>query len=54
MSEQAFWKRLQRMETELALREGKQRGWFSYTELAHLVSAMELASLAHTLITVII
>ncbi|KAG8262794.1 protein CNPPD1 [Homalodisca vitripennis] len=52
VSEQAFWARLNTLEAELALREGTRRGWFSYTELSQLVHAMELVSLAHTLITV--
>lgn len=52
MSEQAFWARLHTMETSLALREGKRRGWFSYSELTQLVHAIELLSLAQTFITV--
>lgn len=52
VSEAVFWERLRWLESRLALREGRNRGWFSYTELTTLVNAAELVNLAHTLITV--
>lgn len=51
VSEETFRARLHTIEAVLALREGKRRGWFSYTELTHLVHSVELLSLAHTIIT---
>ncbi|XP_054257774.1 protein CNPPD1 [Macrosteles quadrilineatus] len=52
VSESMFWERLRSLESMLAVREGRSRGWFSYTELATLIHASELVNLAHTLITV--
>lgn len=47
-----FWERLDRLETDLALRQGSQRGWFTYTELKYLINAYEINQLLHTLVAV--
>ena len=52
VSEQAFWKRLCQMERDIALKEGKRRGWFSYTDLENLLDAVDLAALAQAVLTV--
>ncbi|GFG37092.1 hypothetical protein Cfor_05761 [Coptotermes formosanus] len=52
VSEQAFWKRLCQMEKDIALKEGKRRGWFSYTDLENLLDTVDLAALAHAVLTV--
>uniref|UniRef100_A0A1B6DA34 Protein CNPPD1 n=1 Tax=Clastoptera arizonana TaxID=38151 RepID=A0A1B6DA34_9HEMI len=50
ISSEKFWLRLQEMESELALRQGRQRGWFSYTELSQLIQAIEFVSFTQTLL----
>lgn len=52
VSEEDFWTRLQSIEKTLAMREGKRRGWFSYSELSRLMEAIEMMSVAQTLIVV--
>ena len=52
VGEQAFWKRLCQMEKDIALKEGKRRGWFSYTDLENLLDTIDLVALAHTVLTV--
>jgi hypothetical protein len=52
VSEQAFWKRLCQMERDIALKEGKRRGWFSYTDLEYLLDTVDLAALAQAILTV--
>lgn len=52
VSEQAFWKRLCQMERDIALKEGKRRGWFSYTDLENLLDTVDLAALAQAVLTV--
>ncbi|KAJ9576618.1 hypothetical protein L9F63_025486, partial [Diploptera punctata] len=52
VSEHAFWTRLSKMEREVALKEGRRRGWFSYTDLEKLMETVDLASLAQALVTV--
>lgn len=54
ISNEKFWARLHEMETELALRQGRRRGWFTSTEISQVMQAVELVSLAQTFITVII
>lgn len=52
VSEQAFWKRLCQMERDIALKEGKRRGWFSYTDLENLLDTVDLTALAQAVLTV--
>jgi hypothetical protein len=52
VSERAFWTRLCRLEKDIALKEGKRRGWFSYTDLENLLDTVDLAALAQAVITV--
>lgn len=52
MSEEDFWTRLQSIEKTLAMREGKRRGWFSYSEISQLMESIEMMSVAQTLIMV--
>lgn len=52
VSEEDFWTRLQSIEKTLAMREGKRRGWFSYSELSRLMESIEMMSVAQTLIVV--
>jgi hypothetical protein len=52
VSEQAFWSRLYRMEKDIALKEGKRRGWFSYTDLENLLDTVDMAALARAVLTV--
>jgi hypothetical protein len=52
VSEQAFWTRLYRMEKAIALKEGKRRGWFSYTDLENLLDTVDLAAVARAVLTV--
>lgn len=52
VSEQAFWTKLHRMEKDIALKEGKRRGWFSYTDLENLLDTVDLAALARAVLTV--
>ncbi|XP_014217088.1 protein CNPPD1 [Copidosoma floridanum] len=47
-----FWKRLQRLEEDLAIREARKRGWFSYTELNTLLDSANLLALAQTVLGV--
>nr|CAD7571140.1 unnamed protein product [Timema californicum] len=52
VSEQAFWKQLCKVETNVALQEGKRRGWFSYTDLDQLLETVDLAALAQVVVVV--
>ncbi|GLH12007.1 Uncharacterized protein GBIM_16688 [Gryllus bimaculatus] len=52
VSEQAFWNRLQELEKDVALREGKRRGWFSYSDLDHILEMLDLTTVAQTVISV--
>jgi hypothetical protein len=40
------------MEKDIALKEGKRRGWFSYTDLETLLDTVDLAALAQAVLTV--
>jgi hypothetical protein len=40
------------MEKDIALKEGKRRGWFSYTDLENLLDTVDLAALAQAVLTV--
>jgi hypothetical protein len=40
------------MERDIALKEGKRRGWFSYTDLENLLDTVDLAALAQAILTV--
>lgn len=52
VSDRAFWTRLYRMEKDIALKEGKRRGWFSYADLENLLDTVDLAALAQAVLTV--
>lgn len=52
VSEEAFWTRLRGLERDVALNEGARRGWFSYADLDCLLEKVDLASLAHSVLTV--
>ncbi|XP_008217663.1 protein CNPPD1 [Nasonia vitripennis] len=49
---QDFWERLQRLEKDIAYKEARKRGWFSYTELNTLLDSMHLAALLNTILSV--
>jgi hypothetical protein len=40
------------MERDIALKEGKRRGWFSYTDLENLLDTVDLVALAQAVLTV--
>lgn len=40
------------MEKDIALKEGKRRGWFSYTDLENLLDTVDFAALAQAVLTV--
>lgn len=40
------------MERDIALKEGKRRGWFSYTDMENLLDIVDLAALAQAVLTV--
>ncbi|XP_034242504.1 protein CNPPD1 [Thrips palmi] len=52
VSEETFWTRLRGLERDVALNEGVRRGWFSYADLDCLLEKVDLASLAHSVLTV--
>lgn len=52
VSERAFWTRLSKMERDIALKEGRRRGWFSYTELENLMNTVDLTALTQAVVTV--
>lgn len=52
VSEETFWTRLRGLERDVALNEGARRGWFSYADLDCLLEKVDLASLAHSVLTV--
>ena len=52
VSNQDFWERLQRLEKDIAYKEARKRGWFSYTELSCLMNSMELITVAHAMINI--
>ncbi|XP_015598257.1 protein CNPPD1 [Cephus cinctus] len=47
-----FWERLQKLEKDVAYKEARKRGWFSYTELTRLMDSACLATVIHTLVSV--
>ncbi|XP_043283256.1 protein CNPPD1 [Venturia canescens] len=47
-----FWERLRRLEKDIAYKEGRKRGWFSYTELTCLMENVQLAAIVHTFVSV--
>lgn len=52
VNEETFWTRLRGLERDVALNEGVRRGWFSYADLDCLLEKVDLASLAHSILTV--
>ncbi|XP_044753673.1 protein CNPPD1 [Coccinella septempunctata] len=48
-----FWKKLNQIETHLAEREGKQRGFFTYTELMNLAKIIELQALIQCIVAMV-
>lgn len=51
MYDAAFWDKLNKMEQEIALREGLKRGWFTYTELNSLISKQDVTNLINNFIS---
>lgn len=49
---QDFWKRLQQLEKDIAYKEARKRGWFSYTELSCLMDSVQLVTLAYEIINI--
>lgn len=47
-----FWARLKRLETDIAYKEGRKRGWFSYTDLNFLMDSAQLAAVIQTVVSV--
>lgn len=47
-----FWERLQRLEKDIAYKEGRKRGWFSYTELSYAMNTVQLLTIAQALINI--
>ncbi|XP_017880844.1 protein CNPPD1 [Ceratina calcarata] len=47
-----FWERLQKLEKDIAYKEARKRGWFSYTELSCLMNSMQLLEVAHAVVNV--
>lgn len=52
VSEQNFWKRLWCLEKQIALQEGKRRGWFSYTDMERLLESVDVTGLVNAVLTV--
>jgi len=52
VKESLFWTRLRELEKNISLREGKKRGWFSYTELENLLDIVDTKALAQAIIMV--
>ncbi|XP_049816823.1 protein CNPPD1 [Schistocerca nitens] len=52
VSEQNFWKRLWCLEKQIALQEGKRRGWFSYTDMERLLESVDITALVNAVLTV--
>ncbi|GLV41914.1 uncharacterized protein CBL_00376 [Carabus blaptoides fortunei] len=50
--EHTFWDRFDRLETDVALRQGSKRGWFTYTELKYLINVYEINQVLQTLVAV--
>lgn len=49
---QDFWSKLQNLEEDLAIREARKRGWFSYTELNTLLDSTNLLAFCQTILGV--
>ncbi|XP_043673394.1 protein CNPPD1 [Vespula pensylvanica] len=49
---QDFWKRLQKLEKDIAYKEAQKRGWFSYTELSCLMDSVQLLALVYEFINI--
>lgn len=49
---QDFWERLQKLEKDIAYKEARKRGWFSYTELCCLMNSMQLIAVAHAVVNI--
>lgn len=47
-----FWERLGKLEKDIAYKEGRKRGWFSYTELSCLMENVQLVALVHAFVSV--
>lgn len=47
-----FWDRLNKLESDLAYKEGNRRGWFSYTELNCLINAIQLTPVIQAFLSV--
>ncbi|XP_046618760.1 protein CNPPD1 [Neodiprion virginianus] len=47
-----FWDRLQRLERDIAYKEGQKRGWFSYTDLNFLMDSTQLMAVIQTVMSV--
>ncbi|XP_056632204.1 protein CNPPD1 [Diorhabda sublineata] len=52
VSKSKFYEKLKEIESTLALKQGKQRNFFTYTELETLSSLVEIQKIIHCLITV--
>lgn len=52
VSKSKFYEKLKEIESTLALKQGKQRNFFTYTELETLSSLVEIQKIVHCLITV--
>ncbi|KAK9890811.1 hypothetical protein WA026_012155 [Henosepilachna vigintioctopunctata] len=51
VKEVAFWRRLDKLEMQLADREGNRRGYFTYTELSNLADLIEVYALVQCVFT---
>ncbi|XP_012263099.2 protein CNPPD1 [Athalia rosae] len=47
-----FWDRLQKLERDIAYKEGRKRGWFSYTDLSFLMDSIQLAAVIQAVVSV--
>lgn len=53
MKDITFWKKLNQVETHLAKQQGKERGFFTYTELMNLAKTIELQVLIQCIIAMV-
>ncbi|XP_015110142.1 protein CNPPD1 isoform X2 [Diachasma alloeum] len=47
-----FWDRLRKLEKDVAYKEGKKRGWFSYQELSCLIETIRITAIVQALVSI--
>lgn len=52
VKDETFWSKLRELERDVAFREGKKRGWFSYSDLDRLLELFNICAFTQTILTV--